>query len=195
MTKSEDPRLAATRSRALNAALEQLQDEGVLALTHASVSARTGISRSTLYRHWPTLDDLLNSAFRHAITSQTFPPRPNGPLKADLEWLLDPLVTALEETAWGQIAPQLVAAAATDDRARTVISTFMTDRYKVVRGVFDAAKQRGEITGDTDLEPLVEMTVAIPYFRKLIAKQPLDKDWLDGHVALIGSMATTGKSE
>ena len=192
MTKPEDPRLEATRVRALDAVLEQLQEEGVLAVTHASISARTGISRSTLYRHWATPDDLLNSAFLRAISAQVFPPKPNGPLEADLRWLLEPLVTALEETPWGRIAPQVVAAAETDERARIVMRTFMNDRFKVVRGVFEDAKARGEIAEDTDLEPLIELTVAVPYFRKLIAKTPLDEDWLDNHVALICSIAAKG---
>ena len=84
MTPKEDPRLAATRARALEAALDQLQEQGVLAVTHASVGARSGISRSTLYRHWPTLDELLDSTFRHAITAQVIPPQTNGPLRTDL---------------------------------------------------------------------------------------------------------------
>jgi AcrR family transcriptional regulator len=189
MSTQEDPRITATRDQAMDAALELLRDEGVLAATHASVSAETGISRSTLYRHWPTPDDLLNGAFRQAITAQKFPPKTNGPLRADLIWLMGGLITALNETAWGQIAPQVVAAAATDERARTVINTFMKGRYQIVSGAFEAAKSNGEIDKGLDVQPLVEMTIAIPYFRKLIAGLPLDQQWLESHVDLICRLA------
>jgi len=190
MSTQEDPRIIATRTRAVDAALEILQEEGVLAVTHASVSAKTGISRSTLYRHWPTLDKLRNNAFRRAATSQVFPPKTNGPLQADLTWLLSGLVTALNETAWGQVAPQVVAAAATDERARAVINTFIKDRFQNVNEAFEAAKSRGEIADDVEVQPLIEMAIAIPYFRKLIAGLPLDHQWMENHVDLICRLAT-----
>ncbi len=190
MSTQEDPRLIATRTRALEAALDLLQEAGVLAVTHASVSARTGISRSTLYRHWPTLDELRNNAFRRAAASQVFPPKTNGPLRADLTWLLGGLLTALNETPWGQVAPQVVAAAATDEQARAVMNAFMKDRFQNVNEAFEAAKSRGEVAEDVEVLPLIEMAIAVPYFRKLIAGLPLDHEWLENHVDLICRLAT-----
>ena len=189
MTAKEDPRLAVTRARALEAALDQLQEQGVLAVTHASVGARSGISRSTLYRHWATLDELLDSTFRHAITAQVIPPQTNGPLRTDLYWLLRPLRTALTETRWGKIAPQVIAAASSDDRAKRLINAFVLARYKVVEGVFEAASSRGELSETANIESIIELTVAAPYFRMLIAKQPLDDEWLDSHVEQILRLA------
>ena len=195
MNKHEDPRLIATRLRALDSALEMLQAQGVLAVTHATVSEKTGISRSTLYRHWPTLDELRNNAFRHAINTQNFPPKTNGPLRADLVWLLSGLIMALNETAWGQIAPQVIGAAATDEQARSVINGFMKDRFENVREAFDNAKARGEVAQDLDVQPLIEMTIALPYFRKLIAGLPLDQAWLDDHVDMICRLAQERKAQ
>lgn len=189
MTKHEDPRLTATRALALDAAMAILQEKGVLAVTHASISARTGISRSTLYRHWPKLEDLRNNAFRRAATSPAFAPRTNGPLRTDLTWILGNLLTALNETPWGQIAPQVIAAAATDRQARKVINNFMKDRYKNVGDVFSAAQTRGELNPDMPVEHMIEMAIAVPYFRKFVAGLPLDHEWLDTHVDLICHMA------
>lgn len=193
MTKHEDPRLAATRALALDAAMAILQEKGVLAVTHASISARTGISRSTLYRHWPKLEDLRNNAFRRAATSPAFAPRTNGPLRTDLTWMLGNLLTALNETPWGQIAPQVIAAAATDRQARKVINSFMKDRYKNVGDVFSAAQARGELKTEMPVDHLIEMAIAVPYFRKFVAGLPLDHEWLDTHVDLICQLAVESK--
>ncbi len=190
MNKTEDPRLAATRTFALDAALSILQEKGVLAVTHASISAETGISRSTLYRHWPKLESLRNDAFLRAATSPVFTPKTNGPLRADLAWMLGNLLTALNETPWGQVAPQVIAVAATDQQARTVIDDFMKDRIVSVEAVFIAAKERGELQENVPVRQLVEMAIAVPYFRKLIAGLPLDHEWLDAHVDLICRLAT-----
>ena len=128
-------------------------------------------------------------SFRLAATSPVFPPQTNGPLETDLTWILGKLLTALNETAWGQIAPQVVAAAATDKQARGVINTFMKDRFQNVKEVFDAAKARGEVAEGVEVQPLIEMAVAVPYFRKLIAGLPLDDEWLETHVDCICRLA------
>jgi AcrR family transcriptional regulator len=190
MTRTVDARLIATRNLALDAALSILQDKGVLAVTHGSVSSATGISRSTLYRHWPKLEALRNDAFLRAATSPAFAPKTNGPLRADLAWMMSKLMIALNETPWGRVAPQVIAAAATDDQARTVIEGFMTDRIASLEDLFAAARERGELRENAPVRQLMEMAIAVPYFRKLIAGLPLDQEWLEAHVDLICRLAT-----
>ena len=98
---------------------------------------------------------------------------------------------ALNDTPWGQIAPQVVAAASTDEEARLVITEFMKDRFASVEAVFAAAVGRGEITVGVPVDQLIELAVAAPYFRKLIRHEALDEDWLDKHVDLLCSFAKT----
>lgn len=189
MNQPEDPRLIATRNLALEAALRILQEDGVLAVTHGSVSAATGISRSTLYRHWPEVNQLRNDTFKRGASPPEIAPRTNGPLRADLMWMLGILLAALNETPWGQIAPQVIAAAATDQEARAVINDFMKERVSSVEAIFAAAEARGEVPPGKPVRHLVEMAIAVPYFRKLIIGLPLDQDWLESHVDLICRMA------
>lgn len=191
MEKSEDQRLIATRSESLEAALELLQEEGVLAVTHAAISLKTGISRSTLYRHWPKLEELRNAAFARAASTPRNLPRTNGPLKTDLIWILGHLMMALNETPWGYVAPQIIAVASTDEQARALLSQWIKDRSGDVEEVFNAAKARGEIEDDLDVSQLIEMVIAGPYFRKFVAGAPLDHDWLDAHADLICSAANS----
>ena len=184
-----DPRLDATRSLALEAALELLQAQGLLAVTHAAISGATGISRSTLYRHWPKLEDLRNAAIARAATGPSNEPSSNGPLKADLTWILGHLMTALNETPWGRIAPQVIAVAATDEQTRGLLSKWIADRSKDVRSVFDSAIARGEIGADAPVSQMVEFAIAVPYFRKFVAGIELDRAWLEAHVSLVCEMA------
>ncbi len=195
MERLPDPRLDATRTHALDAALTLLQEEGALAVTHAAISTRTGISRSTLYRHWPKLDALRNAAFGRAASGPKDEPRTDGPLKADLTWMIGRLVTALNETPWGKIAPQVIAAAATDQQSRDLMNKWITDRKCDVESVFIAAHARGELSEGTPVEQLVEMAIAIPYFRKLVAGLPLTPEWLEDHIGMICCMATKPTSE
>lgn len=189
MKKTDDPRFIATRNLALEAAFKIFHADNVLAVTHASVSAETGISRSTLYRHWPEVGQLRKDAMLRVAKPPVIAPRTNGPLKADLNWMLGLLMAALNETPWGKIAPQMIAAAATDDDARSAINGFMKDRRKDMMAVFEAAEQRGELAPDAPVENLIEMAISVPYHRKLVAGLTLDYDWLDGHVDVLCRLA------
>lgn len=195
MTHVEDPRLVATRLSALDAALKILQEDGIVAVSHGAVSKATGISRSTLYRHWPEVDQLRIDAIKRATRPSKVTPRTNGPLRADLTWLLSFLLVALNETPWGQIAPHVIAAAATNDEARTVINNFMKERIAGVEAVFTAAEARGEVPPGGPTRHLAEMAVAVPYFRRLIAGVPLDHDWLVSHVDRICRLAEAPLSQ
>ena len=62
-------------------------------------------------------------------------------------------------------------------------------RIASVEATFVAAEARGELSPDAPVRYLVEMAIAVPYFRKLIAGLPLDHEWLDSHVELICRLA------
>ena len=190
MTKSLDPRLDATRSQALSTALRLLEEKGMMAVTHGAISGATGISRSTLYRHWPDLAVLRNATIARAATVPNAAARTNGPLKTDLIWILGTLMTALNETRWGNIAPQVIAAAATDPAARDLLGNWIKDRSKDVTTVFEAAIKRGEIADGPAIPQMVELAIAVPYFRRFVAGETLDHTWLDRHVAMICELAT-----
>ncbi|WP_298937237.1 TetR-like C-terminal domain-containing protein [uncultured Ruegeria sp.] len=110
-------------------------------------------------------------------------------MRADLIWLLNFLVLALNDTPWGQIAPQVIAAAATDDEARGVITSFMKDRLTSIEEVFAAAAERGEIPSTAPISDIAVTAVAAPYFRKLVAGLPIDETWLESHVDMLCALA------
>ncbi|MEM8539530.1 MAG: TetR-like C-terminal domain-containing protein [Pseudomonadota bacterium] len=189
MTHTEDPRLTATRDHALEIAVKILISDGVLAVTHGSVSKATGISRSTLYRHWPEVALLRNHALRSAAVPPNNPPLTDGPLRVDLAWTMNALMSALNETAWEQVAPQVIAAASTEAEIKLVINDLMQDRMVWVESIFEAARARGELRAGAPVHHLIETAIAVPYFRKFIAGLPVDQEWMDSHVDFMCAMA------
>lgn len=189
MENQEDPRLMATRMAALDSALKILKEDGVLAVTHSAIGKQTGISRSTLYRHWPKLEELRYAVFVHAAQGPKYATKTQGPLKADLKWLLGLMMTALNQSDWGDVVPPIIALAAVDDQAKGLINNWMRDRTANFAEVFDAARNRGELDDNAPLDQLYELGIAVPYFRKFIAGKPLDEEWLDNHVKLMCEMA------
>ena len=82
----------------LDAASELLAEEGYGGFTVDGVAARSGVAKTTIYRHWPTRGDLL------AATMACFnecPATPDtGSLRTDVEHLLKELAVELAEAPW-----------------------------------------------------------------------------------------------
>jgi len=69
-----DPRPARSRARLLDAATELLRSGGPGAVTVDAVLKTANVARATLYRHYPSGNDLLAAAFHALIPSAPAPP-------------------------------------------------------------------------------------------------------------------------
>src|SRR6186997_2184128 len=54
-----DPRVARSRAAVISAATELLVESGPSAVTIDAIVARSGVAKSTIYRHWGSRDDVL----------------------------------------------------------------------------------------------------------------------------------------
>ncbi|OLZ42923.1 TetR/AcrR family transcriptional regulator [Amycolatopsis keratiniphila] len=86
-TPEEDPRLARSRARLLDAATHLLAEGGVDAVTIDAVTRTAGIARATLYRHFGTGTELLAAAFERLLPPVA-PAPAHGPLRQRLLTLL-----------------------------------------------------------------------------------------------------------
>ena len=137
----------------------------------------------------PKYGNCAMTPLKKAASSAKATPSTNGPLRVDLTRTLNILMSALNDTPWGQIAPHVISAAATDSEAKMVINDFMQQRATYVESIFKAAAARGEVTDRQSIHSLVEMTIAVPYFRKFVIGLPLDQDWLKTHVDTLCRLA------
>jgi len=103
ITDKTDPRPARSRARLLEAATALLRSGGPSAVTVDAVTRGANVARATLYRHFPSGNDLLAAAFNSLIPPAPMPSE-DGPLR-------DRLITLV--VAWGQSiaeAPGMVTA-------------------------------------------------------------------------------------
>ena len=54
-----DPRIERTRTAVLDAASDLLAEAGVVGFNVDAVARRSGVARTTIYRHWPDANELL----------------------------------------------------------------------------------------------------------------------------------------
>jgi AcrR family transcriptional regulator len=111
--ESGDPRPARSRARLLEAATSLLRTGGPGAVTIDAVTRKANVARATLYRHFPSANDLVAAAFMSLIPPPPMPPA-DGSLRDRLtaivaEWAesIAEAPTTLTAMAWLSLGPDI----------------------------------------------------------------------------------------
>lgn len=189
------PRMDRTRRKVLDAANALLEEVGFGQVTIEDISARSGVARSTLYRHWRTRDDILRDAFSV---------RAIGP--EDTEDSLLPALTTYArafvhglEHVWGRAALTLSVSALDDPAQRGVQQVFVEGYRRDVAELVDRAVRRGELDPAVavDLDAVVLALVAPLFYTFLFGERPVPEAVADAaaaraHALVVGGAASDG---
>lgn len=126
---------ADTAEVVLTAALELLLTEGAVALVPQRLHQATGVSRSTIYRHWPTPAAVLEALIEVAPTPA---PAPTGDLARDLHAAVDALCNRLRDKPVAAFLQALVTAGAGDEQVTALRHRYVEDLLAPVRSVLAA---------------------------------------------------------
>jgi AcrR family transcriptional regulator len=169
---SIDPRVARSKAKVVDAALELLGERGVTGTSVEAIVERSGVAKTTVYRHWPTRGDLILEAIDTCIEPPVAPDL--GSLRADLHALIGGLCDALSSTRWAALMPSLIDAAERDPEFAEVHRRFAMTRATPLDEVISRALERGELPADIDVGLLGDLLSGPVFYRRLVAGQPLD---------------------
>lgn len=102
-----DARVARTHAAVMEAATDLLVEGGPNALTVDAVVARSGVAKSTVYRHWATRDELVHDVF-HTCAPELAMPSPDAPFEDALRTIAHSLVEMLDDPRWKRLMPALL---------------------------------------------------------------------------------------
>ncbi|TIC85007.1 TetR/AcrR family transcriptional regulator [Nocardioides sp. GY 10113] len=120
----------------LTTALDLLLSDGAAALTAQRLHQVTGVSRSTIYRHWPTPTAVLAALIEVAPS----PSRAgSGDPRADLHAEVDALCDRLRDKPVAAFLQALAATAAVDGEAAALRHRYVDDLLAPFRAVLRAA--------------------------------------------------------
>ncbi len=192
-----DPRVARSRAAILEATASLLIEGGFANVTIERVSERSGVAKTTIYRHWPSRSRLIFDAFRNLLAPEAMRDDhgawAEGDVRKGLVHLLRGLIRGLTESAWAPAVSTLVDAGDRDPEMRQLIHDFLLDAMSGARVLIASARERGELAATVDPGVAVDMLVGPVFYRRLVSREPLAPEFAEQVVEQFLAGATTGR--
>jgi len=180
-----------TRRTVLDAAGTLLVNSGYAAITIEKIAAESGVARSTIYRHWENLAEIIFDTVQDLLGPVGSLPDA-GNLRDDLVKLYGVLVHALTKGTWGKLVRGVVEAAMADDLFAKVLQQAITDRREHGKAVLQREIERGELPDDTNMAWFLDSISGVIYYRILMSGDAPDEPGMVEH--LIDAAITAASS-
>jgi len=165
----------------LDATSQLLREVGLPAMTTDDIAGRSGVSKATLYKWWPTKYAIAVEAFMSEMTADA-PAPDTGSAREDLRALIRGLVEFYRGPS-GRIYAQLIGEGQSDPQVRQELREHLIGpRRASIRASWDRGVQRGELRADVDFTTALDLMVGAAIFRLFIGHAPLDEHAADAIV-------------
>ncbi len=178
-----DARVERSRAAVLAAGIDVLTTEGWDAVTHLRLAEAAGVGRATIYRHWPTVEDLVQDVIGACISDRQAEVVPTGDLHRDLVAELHVFVDALQQDRLHEVLVTLVERSLHSERIAEMRRELITTGRQAVWDIIDEAVADGRLP--LTLTPVVAAShLAGPVlYRRLFVGETLTSDDVEEIVA------------
>jgi AcrR family transcriptional regulator len=161
------------------AVLDDLAAHGYGRLSMEAVAKRAGVSKSALYRRWPSKQDMVIAVLSEFSVPKAEVPD-TGSLREDLLATLRAVQDWLTRPLFATILPDLTAEAARNPTlAGAIADTIGEPRRALGAATLRRAIDRGELPADLDLELALDLIAAPVYWRLTVRQAPIAPGYLD----------------
>jgi AcrR family transcriptional regulator len=149
------PRDPETDQRITRAAAELLLQRGFDRTTVDDVAARAGVGKATVYRRWPSKEDLAVAAME-SLYSTEMPEPDTGSIRTDLAEGYRSVLLFLNTPDGAAFLRTSIAESVRDDRIAALHRSSTEQREQQTRVTFERAIARGEVRPDIDVDAAVQ---------------------------------------
>jgi AcrR family transcriptional regulator len=178
-----DPRVLVSRERVLTTTLDLLTETGLGELTIDDISRRSGVAKTTIYRHWANRSALVIDACARMTDGAQAPPD-TGSLEGDLRTILTDIAGLLGTARWSSILPSIVDAAEHEPGFAGIHSRIQHGHAAPLRVALDRAALRGEIPSTSDRNAMAAALLGPLFYRRWFSREQIDAEFVD---LIIGS--------
>jgi AcrR family transcriptional regulator len=167
------PRSERARAAILAAATDLLVSGRIDAVTMEAIAARARVSKSTIYKWWPSPAHVILESFfdraRHTIAVDE-----NASLQEVLTAQVMSLIRLFRDSDAGALMTDLMAASRADPDIRAALDErWLRPRRQIGASLLRAGIERGELDAGTDIAAAVDQIFAPVYYRLLLGHEPL----------------------
>jgi AcrR family transcriptional regulator len=165
------------------AASELLPELGLRAMTTDRISERSGVSKATIYKWWPSKYAVAVDAFLSGMVTASREPDPDtGSSPEDFRQALRGIMR-FYSSASGRVFAQLVAEAQSDPEVFAELRDHLVaSRRELVRAIWDRGVARGELLAEVDPDVGLDLIFSPAMYRLVAGHGPLTDEAADAVV-------------
>jgi AcrR family transcriptional regulator len=171
-----DHRVRRSKETVLRTTFELLTETGLEGVSIDEISRRSGVAKTTIYRHWPTRSDLVVDACSRISAEQEAPD--TGSLEGDLTALLTNLAELLRTARWSTVVPSIVDAGERDTRLAETHSRIQIGHAAPFKTVIERAMHKGELPKNTDRSGMIAILLGPLFYRRWFSREALDESFV-----------------
>lgn len=171
------PRSAAARRKVIAAVTELMVERGTGGVTIDEVATRSGVAKTTIYRHWPDRPALVLDAARSHFEGFTAPD--TGTLRSDLQAFFGLVHDQTLSGTPGDVMAMVIDAANRDPEMAGIVEQVAAERQEGLEAILERARARGEFDTDLDADELVGVIVGPVVFHKLIRRRAVTERYVE----------------
>jgi AcrR family transcriptional regulator len=158
------PPRAASRAAILDATLELLAERGFQAATMDAIAERAGVGKNSIYRRWPSKDELVADAIRELTAELDV--QQDGELYERLLDRVRDFVHVFADPLVGRLLPGLLGELERNPAfARVYAERVVRPRYDEIIGLLRCAVESGELRAGSDPELIADLLIGPPLLR------------------------------
>ena len=168
-----DVRVRHSREVVMATTYELLSEEGLAGVTVDAVARRSGVAKTTIYRHWPSREALLLDACAQMGPHFDIPDA--GSFPKDLRALAERVVEQLLAGPYAAILLSLMDAAERNPDLAALLAAAQTKLVEAVHTILARARVRGEPRRLAEPSDVAALIVGPLLYRRLFSHEPLSE--------------------
>jgi AcrR family transcriptional regulator len=180
LTRSEEQVLR-SKAAVLKTTFELLTENGLGGVSVDEVAQRSGVAKTTIYRHWASRTELLLDAC--SKLGAKFDAPDTGSLKGDVLQIASGIAARLRAKNYSSVMPSVIDAAERDGQIAALHAKIHADTLAPLYAVLERGKRKGELPRNCATADVVAAVVGPLFYRRWFSREPLDDRFVKGVVA------------
>jgi AcrR family transcriptional regulator len=160
------PRRPTASKAILDATLELLAEGGFPAATIDAIAARAGVGRNTIYRRWPSKEELIADAL-HELTAELDEQEGDNAYELLLDRISD-FARLFADPLFGRLLPAVLGELQRNPAfARVYADRVVRPRRQAIVDLLTQAQEAGELREGVDVDQIADLLAGPPFLRLL----------------------------